>query len=145
MLAVRLHAFLALLVTSLAVALLGGIPLAEVAAEVQRAMGASLGYIAVVIDVGAIFGELLRRSGGAAAIADALLGSLGDRRAPLALGATGLVVALPGMGGRVRRNTQRRTAGSSCSGRFALPPRRAASPELVVREADDIAMKAHLP
>lgn len=94
-LAVRLHAFLALLVTSLAVALLGGIPLAEVAGEVQKAMGASLGYIAVVIGVGAVFGELLRRSGGAAAIADALLATLGDRRAPWALGATGLVVAIP--------------------------------------------------
>lgn len=94
-LALRLHAFLALLVTSLAVALLGGIPLAEVAGEVQRAMGASLGYIAVVIGVGAIFGELLRRSGGAAAIADTLLATLGENRAAWALGATGLVVAVP--------------------------------------------------
>jgi gluconate transporter len=94
-LAVRLHAFLALLVTSLAVALAGGIPLAEVAGEVQRAMGASLGYIAVVIGVGAIFGELLRQSGGAAAVAGALLRAAGEKRAPWALGATGLVVAIP--------------------------------------------------
>jgi gluconate transporter len=94
-LVVRLHAFLALLVTSLAVAVAGGMPLAEIAGSIQDSMGRSLGYIAVVIGVGAMFGELLRRSGGAAAIAHALLRTFGDKRAPAALGLTGLVVAIP--------------------------------------------------
>ncbi len=48
---VRLHAFLALLVTSLVVAVLGGIPLAEIAEVIQHEMGGTLGYIAVVIGV----------------------------------------------------------------------------------------------
>ncbi len=94
-LVVRLHAFLALLVTSLVVAVVGGMPLAEIAGAMQDAMGRSLGYIAVIIGVGAMFGELLRRSGGAASIAHALLRSLGEKRAPGALGLTGMVVAIP--------------------------------------------------
>jgi len=62
---------------------------------VQRAMGGSLGYIAVVIGVGAMFGALLQRSGGAAGVANGLLRALGEKRAPWALGATGLLVAIP--------------------------------------------------
>jgi H+/gluconate symporter-like permease len=94
-LAVRLHAFLALLVTSVTVALVGGIAPAEIAGEIQRAMGGSLGYIAVVIGVGAMFGALLQRSGGAAGVARGLLRVSGEERAPWALGVTGLVVAIP--------------------------------------------------
>lgn len=91
----RLHAFPALLLVSVAAAALGGIALAEVAAHVQQAMGASLGYIALVIGLGAMVGEMLRTSGGAQAIAEALLARLGEDRAPLALGTAGLVVAVP--------------------------------------------------
>jgi gluconate transporter len=92
---VRLHAFIALLVTSLVVAVLGGIPLAEIAGLIQTEMGGTLGYIAVVIGVGAMFGEMLQRSGGARAIADSLLRRFGDRYSPWALGLTGLIVAVP--------------------------------------------------
>ncbi|MBT8399206.1 MAG: GntP family permease [Rhodothermia bacterium] len=91
----RIHAFVALMVTSLVVAVAGGIPLSEVAGEIQRGMGSTLGYIAVVIGIGAIFGELLQRSGGAEAIATRLLRRFGEDRAPLALGLTGLIVAIP--------------------------------------------------
>jgi gluconate transporter len=88
---VRLHAFIALLVTSLVVAILGGIPLDLI----QEEMGGTLGYIAVVIGVGAMFGEMLQRSGGARSIADTLLRRFGDRYSPWALGLTGLIVAVP--------------------------------------------------
>ena len=91
----RVHGFLALLAVSLLVALVGGIPVHEIAGEMQKAMGSTLGYIAIVIALGAIFGEMLQRSGGAGVIAHRLLSGLGERRAPLALGLTGLVVAIP--------------------------------------------------
>lgn len=92
---VRLHAFVALLVTSLLVAVAGGIPLERIAAEVQQHMGGTLGYIAVVIGLGAMFGEMLRRSGGAARVAEGLVTTFGERAAPWALAATGLIVAIP--------------------------------------------------
>ncbi len=91
----RLHAFVALLVTSLVVAVVGGVPLEEVASQIQEQMGGTLGYISVVIGLGAMFGELLRRSGGAARIAERLLATFGDARAPWALTLTGLIVAIP--------------------------------------------------
>ncbi len=94
-LVVRLHAFVALLITSLLVAILGGIPLDEIASVIQEGMGNTLGYIAVVIGLGAMVGEMLRQSGGAQAIAATLLRTSGDARAPWALSLTGLLVAIP--------------------------------------------------
>jgi len=92
---VRLHAFVALLLTSLLVALLGGIPPERVADVLREGMGGTLGYIAVVIGLGAMIGELLQHSGGTACIARSLLERFGERRAPWALALTGFLVAIP--------------------------------------------------
>ena len=94
-LVLRVHGFLALLAVSLLVALAGGLAPLEIAGHMQKAMGNTLGYIAVVIGLGAIFGEMLQKSGGAEVIARRLLDRFGEERAPLALGLTGLVVAVP--------------------------------------------------
>ena len=94
-LVLRLHALLALLLTSFAVAVIGGVPLLDVASTVQQAMGGILGYIALVIGLGAIFGEMLERSGGAHSLATSLLERAGEKRAPTAFAATGLLVAIP--------------------------------------------------
>jgi len=92
---VRLHAFVALLLTSLVAALLGGIPLSEIAGVIEEGMGSTLGYIATVIGLGAMVGEMLRQTGGAEEIAATLLDTFGDERAPWALSLTGLLVAIP--------------------------------------------------
>lgn len=94
-LGMRLHAFVALLLTSLFVAVLGGIPLSEIAGVVEDGMASTLGYIATVIGLGAMVGEMLRRSGGAEQIAQTLLDTFGDERAPWALSLTGLLVSIP--------------------------------------------------
>ncbi|MEO1083204.1 MAG: gluconate:H+ symporter, partial [Acidobacteriota bacterium] len=94
-LALRLHAVLALLLVSFAVAVFGGIPLLEIVPTVQTAMGGILGYIILVIGLGAIFGEMLERSGGARRLALALLDRAGAERAPAAFAVTGLLVAIP--------------------------------------------------
>ena len=91
----RIHAFVALLATSMLIAILGGVPPGEVAAQIQDGMGGTLGYIAVVVGLGAMFGEMLQVSGGASTIAYRLLERAGEDRAPLALGLTGLIVAIP--------------------------------------------------
>lgn len=91
----RVHAFVALLLTSLVVAIAGGIPLTDIAGIIEEGMGSTLGYIAVVIGLGAMVGELLRVSGGAEQIADTLLNRFGDDRAPWALSLTGLLVSIP--------------------------------------------------
>jgi Gnt-I system low-affinity gluconate transporter len=92
---VRLQAFVALLIASLFVAMVGGIPPAEIAGVIQEGMGNTLGYIAIIVGLGAIFGEILQASGGAEIISDTLLKKAGEKRATWALGFTGLIVAIP--------------------------------------------------
>lgn len=92
---VRIQAFAALLLASMVVAVLGGVPLAEIPAVIQEGMGRTLGYIAIVVGLGAMLGQLLQVSGGAERVARTLLGRLGEERAPWALGLTGLIVATP--------------------------------------------------
>lgn len=91
----RIQAFLALLIASLFVAVIGGIPPAEIAGVIQEGMGGTLGYIAIIIGLGAIFGEILQASGGAEIISNTLLKKAGEKRAPWALMLTGLIVAIP--------------------------------------------------
>ena len=92
---VRLQAFIALLLTSLVVAVIGGIPLVEIADTIAEGMGGTLGYIAIVVGIGAMFGEMLQVSGGAEQVATTLVRKVGEDRAPWALGLTGLIIAIP--------------------------------------------------
>ncbi|GBD02474.1 Low-affinity gluconate transporter [bacterium HR18] len=91
----RVHAFVALMLTSLLTALLGGIPADRIADVLREGMGSTLGYIAVVIGLGAMIGEMLQQSGGTARIAQSLLKRFGEHRAPWALALTGFLVAIP--------------------------------------------------
>jgi Gnt-I system low-affinity gluconate transporter len=91
----RLQAFLALLIASLFVAIVGGIPLNEVAKTIQDGMGSTLGFIAIVVGIGTMLGEMLRISGGAEQLAQTLVGRFGEKRAPWALGLTGFIVSIP--------------------------------------------------
>jgi gluconate transporter len=92
---VRLQAFIALLIASLFVAVIGGIPPAEIADTIREGMGSTLGYIAIVIGLGAMFGELLQVSGGAEQIANTLVRKFGEVNAQWALGLAGLAIATP--------------------------------------------------
>jgi H+/gluconate symporter-like permease len=92
---VRLQAFLALLIASLFVAVAAGIPLSEIPQTIQDGMGSTLGFIAIVVGIGTMFGEMLRVSGGAEKLATTLVSKFGEERAPWALGLTGLIVAIP--------------------------------------------------
>ncbi|MFK7958238.1 MAG: gluconate:H+ symporter [Lysobacterales bacterium] len=94
-LGLRVHALLALLLSSMFVALAGGIAPDQVMGQLQDAMGRTLGYISLVIGLGAIFGELLFVSGGAGAIANRLTQLAGTALAPWALAGAGLLVAIP--------------------------------------------------
>src|SRR5690625_3349346 len=91
----RMQAFVALLLVSLLAAVVGGIPLAEVAGTIQEGMGSTLGYIAVVIGLGTMVGEILQVSGGASQIANTLVRAFGERKAPWALSLIGLIIAIP--------------------------------------------------
>lgn len=91
----RLQAFLALLIASYFVAVAAGIPLNEIAQTLQDGMGSTLGFIAIVVGIGTMLGEMLRVSGGAERLARTLVQKFGEDKAPWALGLTGFIVSIP--------------------------------------------------
>ncbi|MBU3006195.1 GntT/GntP/DsdX family permease [Paraglaciecola arctica] len=92
---VRIPAFLALLVTSLLVGLGAGLQPEQVLNSIQSGMGGTLGFVAVVVGLGAILGQILESSGGVERIAGSLVRSFGPEKVQWSLGVTGFIVAIP--------------------------------------------------
>ncbi|MRX72581.1 gluconate transporter [Bacillus lacus] len=92
---VKLHAFVALLLVSLLVGIAAGMPLGEILSSVESGMGGTLGFVAVVVGLGAMFGRMLEVSGGAERLAQTLIGKFGEKNSQWALGITGFIVAIP--------------------------------------------------
>lgn len=91
----KLHAFVALLLVSLLLGIAAGMPLGDVIQSIQSGMGGTLGFVAVVVGLGAMFGKMLEVSGGAERLAATLIAKFGEDKAPWALGVTGFIVAIP--------------------------------------------------
>ncbi|HKE26788.1 MAG TPA: gluconate:H+ symporter [Bryobacteraceae bacterium] len=94
-LAVKLHAFLALLISSMALGLAAGMPPDKVLKSIQTGFGDALGFIAVVVGLGAMIGRYLEHSGGGQALADWLLDRFGKDRAAWAMLVAAFLVGLP--------------------------------------------------
>jgi len=91
----KMPAFLALILVSLAVGLMTGMEPLSVLDSVKNGMGGTLGFVAVVVGLGAMFGALLEYAGGLDAISSRLLGRFSEDRAGWALGIVGFLVAIP--------------------------------------------------
>src|SRR5712692_2668266 len=94
-LVLRLHAFLALLISSMALGAAAGMPLQKVLKSIQTGFGDALGFIAVVVGLGAIIGRFLEISGGGQALADWLLRLFGRDHAAWAVLAASYLLGLP--------------------------------------------------
>ncbi len=88
-------AFIALLITSIMTALMAGMDPVSIIDTVKNGMASTLGFVATIIGLGAIFGGILEHSGGATTLANWLLAKTGEKQAPLALMITGFIVAIP--------------------------------------------------
>ncbi|WP_168796326.1 GntP family permease [Flagellimonas onchidii] len=91
----RIHAFLALLIGSITVGLVAGLDAKEIIDTIQQGMGGTLGFVATVVGLGAMFGAILEASGGAKTIADFMISKFGLQRAPLAMVISGFLIAIP--------------------------------------------------
>src|SRR5215469_12429937 len=91
----KLHAFVALLISSMAMGIAAGMPPEKVLKSIQNGFGEALGFIAVVIGLGAMIGRFLEYSGGGRALADWLLLRFGKDRAAWAVLIASFLVGLP--------------------------------------------------
>lgn len=91
----KIQAFIALLIASILVGILAGMPPLDIITTMKDGMGNTLGFVALVVGLGAMFGAILEHSGGAGALARYLIGKAGEKRTSWALTATGFLVAIP--------------------------------------------------
>lgn len=91
----KIHAFIALLLASTFVGLAAGMPFMELISSLQEGMGGILGFIAIVVGLGAILGKLLEVSGGAETLAHYVIKLFGEKRSTWALMFTGFIVSIP--------------------------------------------------
>lgn len=94
-LVVKLHAFLAMLMASMALGLAAGMAPAAVLKSIQSGFGDALGFIAVVVGLGAMIGRYIEDSGGGRSLAEWLIQRFGRDRATLALFVAAYLVGLP--------------------------------------------------
>ena len=94
-LALKLHPFLALMISSMALGLAAGMPPEKVLKSIQSGFGEALGFIAVVVGLGAMIGRFLEHSGGGRVLADWLLEKFGTERAVWAILIAAFLVGLP--------------------------------------------------
>jgi Gnt-I system low-affinity gluconate transporter len=91
----KISSFISLLITSIFVGVMSGMPLQGILESIQAGMGGTLGFVAIVVGLGAIFGQILESSGGAEALAHYLVKKLGKEKASWAMVITGFLVAIP--------------------------------------------------
>ncbi|WP_037313990.1 GntP family permease [Salegentibacter sp. Hel_I_6] len=91
----KIQAFLSLLIVCIALGILAGMPATEILDTMKDGMGSTLGFVATVVGLGALFGGVLEQSGGAQRLASFLLKKTGDKKAPWAMMVTGFAVAIP--------------------------------------------------
>lgn len=91
----KISAFIALLLIAIYVGILTGMPLSAITDSIQEGMAGTLGFVATVVGLGAIFGQMLESSGGAESLANFLIRKFGKDRAPWAMAITGFIIGIP--------------------------------------------------
>lgn len=91
----KLNPFLAFLVSSIAAAIMLGMPLEQIPGTIEAGIGGILGSLAVILCIGAMFGKLVAESGAAQQISSTLMRWCGTRYITWALMLTGFIVGLP--------------------------------------------------
>ncbi|ASB48667.1 GntP family permease [Alkalitalea saponilacus] len=91
----KINAFIALIITAMFVGIASGMPFQTVLDSIQKGMGGTLGFVATVVGLGAIFGQMLESSGGAEALARYLVKKFGHKKAPYAMVLSGFFIGIP--------------------------------------------------
>ncbi len=91
----KLPAFLALLISSILVGLMSGLSPLLVMDSIKEGMGSTLGFVAVVVGLGAMMGAILEYTGSAKVLSERILHKFGDDKASWALMLIGFIIAIP--------------------------------------------------
>ena len=91
----KLQAFISLLIVAIGFGLVAGMGPMETIASVQNGIGGTLGYVATVVGLGAMFGALLETSGGVQSLAKSMVSRTNPRGTQWSLALVGFLVSIP--------------------------------------------------
>jgi len=91
----KLNPFIALLLASLSLAAMAGMPAAAIVHSFEAGVGGALGHIVVVVALGTMLGKMMAESGGADQIAYTLIRLFGEKNVSWAMMLIGLLIGLP--------------------------------------------------
>lgn len=91
----KFNPFIALIIMALAVGVAEGMPINTVIASIQKGVGSTLGYLALVLGFGAMLGALIAESGAAQNITNKLIDRFGIKNIQWAVILTGFIVGVP--------------------------------------------------
>jgi len=91
----KIPAFISLLIATIIIGIVAGLDASSIFDTIQRGMGGTLGYVATIVGLGAMFGSILELTGSAQAIADYMLKRFGVDKAPWTLLFSGFFIAIP--------------------------------------------------
>ncbi|WP_271781928.1 GntP family permease [Aquimarina algiphila] len=91
----KIQAFIALLIVCILVGIVAGLSPEMILDSIKNGMGGTLGFVATVVGLGALFGGLLEHSGGAQGLAKYILKLAGEKNASWAMMITGFIIAIP--------------------------------------------------
>jgi Gnt-I system high-affinity gluconate transporter len=81
----KLNAFLSLIITAIFVGFFQGMDPLKIVASIETGLGGTLGHLAIIIGLGAIFGKIIAEGGGAHRIATSLIKIFGEKRVDWAI------------------------------------------------------------
>lgn len=91
----KMHPFVVLVVVSIALGIVAGMPLGAVVKAFQDGVGGVLAFIAIVVALGTMLGKMMAESGGATRIATTLIAMFGERRVHWAIMFVAFIVGIP--------------------------------------------------
>ena len=92
---VKLNPVISLLVASLALAIVAGMPMAQVIYSFETGVGSILGHIAIIVALGTMLGKMMAESGAADTIAETIIDAFGEKNVPWAMALLGILIGLP--------------------------------------------------
>lgn len=93
--AVRLNAFIAFIIASIAIAIGQGMALGKIVTSIEAGLGETLGFLVPILGFGAMLGKLVAESGAARRITSKLTGLFGVKGIQWAVMLTGFIVGIP--------------------------------------------------
>ena len=93
--AFRVHAFIALMSTSILTSIAAGIPFNELVSSLSFGFDPTIGSVMLLVALGAMLGRMIETSGGAKVMTDRLVERFGEKNAAMAVGVASLAMGFP--------------------------------------------------